>query len=35
MQLSQLEETLGGQLLDRASRPMALTPLGEFVYPKC
>jgi len=24
----------GGQLLDRASRPMALTPLGEFVYPK-
>lgn len=34
MQLSQLEETLGGQLLDRASRPMTLTPLGEFVYPK-
>lgn len=34
MQLSQLEERLGGQLLDRASRPMALTPLGEFVYPK-
>lgn len=34
MQLSQLEEALGGPLLDRASRPMALTPLGEFVYPK-
>lgn len=34
MQLTQLEETLGGRLLDRASRPMALTPLGEFVYPK-
>lgn len=34
MQLSALEESLGGQLLDRSSRPMALTPLGQFVYPK-
>ena len=34
MQLAQLEEGLGGRLLDRGSRPMALTPLGQFVYPK-
>lgn len=34
MQISQLEAQLGGALLDRASRPMKLTPLGEFVYPK-
>lgn len=34
MQLALLEEALGGQLLDRSSRPMVLTPLGEFVYPK-
>jgi LysR family transcriptional regulator, benzoate and cis,cis-muconate-responsive activator of ben and cat genes len=34
MQLSQLEADLGGRLLDRGSRPMALTPLGQFVYPK-
>lgn len=34
MQISQLETELGGALLDRASRPMKLTPLGEFVYPK-
>ena len=34
MQLAQLEEELGGRLLDRGSRPMALTPLGQFVYPK-
>jgi DNA-binding transcriptional LysR family regulator len=34
MQLAQLEEALGGRLLDRASRPMGLTPLGQFVYPK-
>lgn len=34
MQISQLEAQLGAALLDRASRPMKLTPLGEFVYPK-
>lgn len=34
MQLAQLEGELGGLLFDRASRPMALTPLGQFVYPK-
>lgn len=34
MQLAQLEDTVGGRLFDRASRPMALTPLGQFVYPK-
>jgi DNA-binding transcriptional LysR family regulator len=34
MQLGQLEDLLGGRLFDRASRPMTLTPLGQFVYPK-
>lgn len=34
MQISQFEELLGGPLFDRSSRPMALTPLGEFVYAK-
>ncbi|MBN9404304.1 MAG: LysR family transcriptional regulator [Burkholderiales bacterium] len=34
MQLAQLEKTLGGQLFDRGSRPMGLTPLGQFVYSK-
>lgn len=34
MQISQLEEQIGGPLFDRASRPMALTSLGQFVYPK-
>jgi LysR family transcriptional regulator, benzoate and cis,cis-muconate-responsive activator of ben and cat genes len=34
MQISQLESLLGGPLFDRASRPMALTQLGQFVYPK-
>lgn len=34
MQISQLEALLGGALFDRGSRPMALTPLGQFVYPK-
>jgi DNA-binding transcriptional LysR family regulator len=34
MQISLLEETLGGKLFDRATRPMKLTPLGRFLYPK-
>jgi len=34
MQMSQLETAIGGRLFDRASRPMGLTPLGQFVYPK-
>ena len=34
MQISQLEELLGGSLFDRRTRPMTLTPLGQFVYPK-
>lgn len=34
MQVSQLENLFGGKLFDRSSRPMALTPLGRFVYPK-
>ncbi|MEP7084937.1 MAG: LysR family transcriptional regulator [Betaproteobacteria bacterium] len=34
MQLSQLEETLGGALFDRSRRPMELTPLGKFFYPR-
>jgi len=34
MQISLLEESLGGQLLNRASRPMELTPLGKFFYPR-
>lgn len=34
MQLAALEESLGGLLFDRSSRPMTLTPLGQFVFPK-
>lgn len=34
MQLAQLEAQLGGKLFDRSSRPMALTVLGRFLYPK-
>lgn len=34
MQLAQLEDELGARVLDRTTRPMALTPLGQFVYPK-
>lgn len=32
MQISALEEQLGGELLNRSTRPMALTKLGEFFY---
>lgn len=34
MQLGHLEDLLGGKLFDRTSRPMKLTPLGHFLYPK-
>lgn len=34
MQISQLEGVLGGKLFDRTTRPMSLTPLGRFLYPK-
>lgn len=34
MQLAQLEDQLGGKLFDRSTRPMKLTPLGRFLYPK-
>lgn len=34
MQLAQLEAELGGKLFDRSSRPMKLTALGRFLYPK-
>ena len=34
MQVSRLEEDLGGLLLERTRRPMTLTPLGEFFYPR-
>lgn len=34
MQLSQLEGELGGELFDRAHRPMELTPLGRHFYPR-
>ncbi|WED25462.1 LysR family transcriptional regulator [Vibrio sp. DW001] len=34
MQISQLETELGGQLFDRTTRPMELTDLGEFFYPR-
>lgn len=34
MQLSQLEQHVGGLLFDRARRPMELTPLGRFFYPR-
>ena len=34
MQLAQLESQLGGELFDRSRRPMALTDLGKFFYPR-
>ena len=34
MQLSQLEESLGGDLFDRSRRPMEPTALGRFLYPR-
>lgn len=34
MQISQLEEELGGELFDRSRRPMELTPLGQYFYPR-
>lgn len=34
MSLSQLESELGGQLFDRATRPMPLTALGQFLLPR-
>jgi DNA-binding transcriptional LysR family regulator len=34
MQISQLESDLNGKLFDRSTRPMELTALGKFFYPK-
>lgn len=34
MQLGHLETLLGGKVFDRTSRPMKLTTLGHFLYPK-
>lgn len=34
MQLSKLEQEIGGKLFDRNYRPMKLTPLGEYFYPR-
>ena len=34
MQLTQLEAHVGGELFDRSRRPMELTPLGQFLYPR-
>ena len=34
MQMAALEGSLGGKLFDRSTRPMSLTTLGQFVYPK-
>jgi DNA-binding transcriptional LysR family regulator len=34
MQIAQLEEDLGGELFDRKKRPMALTSLGSYFFPR-
>lgn len=34
MQMSQLEEDLGGELFDRSRRPMELTALGRYFHPR-
>ncbi|MBK5186012.1 LysR family transcriptional regulator [Burkholderia sp. R-69749] len=34
MQLAHLEEHLGGELFDRSRRPMELTSLGRYFYPR-
>ncbi|WP_157831724.1 LysR family transcriptional regulator [Dickeya solani] len=34
MQIAQLEEHIGGPLLDRSRRPMELTMLGKYFYPR-
>ncbi len=34
MQLTLLEDHVGGELFDRSRRPMELTPLGKFLYPR-
>jgi DNA-binding transcriptional LysR family regulator len=34
MQLVQIEQYLGGALFDRSRRPMELTPLGQYFYPR-
>lgn len=34
MQLTQLEQHLGGELFDRSRRPMELTSLGKYFYPR-
>lgn len=34
MQLAQLEDHLGGELFDRSRRPMELTSLGKYFYPR-
>jgi LysR family transcriptional regulator, benzoate and cis,cis-muconate-responsive activator of ben and cat genes len=34
MQLAQLEADLGGELFDRSRRPMELTSLGQYLFPR-
>jgi LysR family transcriptional regulator, benzoate and cis,cis-muconate-responsive activator of ben and cat genes len=34
MQIAQLEESLGGKLFNRDTRPMRLTTLGEYLHPR-